>query len=48
MDDGDDIPQLVEHPEVDDALAFGDDVPKEQRVPITIVTGYLGAGKTTL
>ncbi|KAF3205063.1 hypothetical protein TWF191_001420 [Orbilia oligospora] len=56
----DDIPQLVESAipntdvdiistnDVDMDLAFGEETPKEQRVPITIVTGYLGAGKTTL
>ncbi|EWC44135.1 hypothetical protein DRE_07192 [Drechslerella stenobrocha 248] len=45
----DNIPELIESTnDLDPDLAFGDDVPKEQRVPITIVTGYLGAGKTTL
>ncbi|KAL2808795.1 CobW/HypB/UreG, nucleotide-binding domain-containing protein [Aspergillus granulosus] len=50
MDDDDAPPDLVDvshlpEPELQTPEA---DLPPQQRVPITLVTGYLGAGKTTL
>ncbi|PQE15416.1 putative dopamine-responsive protein [Rutstroemia sp. NJR-2017a BVV2] len=49
MDEDDDIPMLVD---VEGKETTGDakvvEEPKRPKVPITIVTGYLGAGKTTL
>ena len=54
MDDSDDIPELVELPPVEDALPMlstsenaAEDVVINRKVPVTIVTGYLGSGKTT-
>jgi len=54
MDDSDDIPELVELPPVEDALPMlstsenaAEDVVIDRKVPVTIVTGYLGSGKTT-
>ena len=54
MDDSDDIPELVELPPVKDALPepsalenSTEDAVIDRKVPVTIVTGYLGAGKTT-
>ncbi|PQE31658.1 putative dopamine-responsive protein [Rutstroemia sp. NJR-2017a WRK4] len=49
MDEEDDIPMLVDvegKETTEDAKAVEE--PKRPKVPITIVTGYLGAGKTTL
>ncbi|KAL5332804.1 CobW/HypB/UreG, nucleotide-binding domain-containing protein [Aspergillus crustosus] len=48
MDDDDAPPDLVDVSQLPDSeLQESEDAP-EQRVPITLVTGYLGAGKTTL
>ncbi|KAI9374048.1 cobW-domain-containing protein [Aspergillus egyptiacus] len=49
MDDDDAPPDLVDvsHLPESEAQASSADLP-QQRVPITLVTGYLGAGKTTL
>ncbi|KAF2877657.1 CobW/HypB/UreG, nucleotide-binding domain-containing protein [Massariosphaeria phaeospora] len=48
MDADDEIPTLVPHNNVPDAVPSSDDAAPAAKVPITIVTGYLGAGKTTL
>ncbi|EJU03219.1 cobW-domain-containing protein [Dacryopinax primogenitus] len=45
MEDGEEIPQLSEALIAQEADPPQDD---DDRVPLTIVTGYLGAGKTTL
>ncbi|KAL4863723.1 hypothetical protein BDV12DRAFT_201796 [Aspergillus spectabilis] len=48
MDDDDAPPDLVDVSQLPDSeLQSSVDLP-QQRVPITLVTGYLGAGKTTL
>lgn len=54
MDDSDDIPELVALPPVEDALPMlsssenaAVDLVIDRKVPVTIVTGYLGSGKTT-
>ncbi|QSZ33811.1 hypothetical protein DSL72_005383 [Monilinia vaccinii-corymbosi] len=49
MDVDDDIPMLVDVEGRDDDIGGGEEGEKPIiKVPITIVTGYLGAGKTTL
>lgn len=54
MDDSDDIPELVALPPVEDALPMLSTSESaavyeviDKKVPVTIVTGYLGSGKTT-
>ncbi|RDK41859.1 cobW-domain-containing protein [Aspergillus phoenicis ATCC 13157] len=50
MDDDDAPPQLVDISTASDVAppSTSLDTPPQNRVPITLVTGYLGAGKTTL
>ncbi|XHG02243.1 hypothetical protein AWENTII_005600 [Aspergillus wentii] len=55
MDDDDAPPELIDVSMLPDSEkqssttpATTIDVPEQNRVPITLVTGYLGAGKTTL
>ncbi|KAI5777777.1 CobW/HypB/UreG, nucleotide-binding domain-containing protein [Geopyxis carbonaria] len=48
IDDDDEPPTLVAVDPPSDSLDVGDLSIAEEKVPITIVTGYLGAGKTTL
>ncbi|PWY71952.1 CobW domain protein [Aspergillus eucalypticola CBS 122712] len=50
MDDDDAPPQLVDISTAPDVAppSTSLDTPPQNRVPITLVTGYLGAGKTTL
>ncbi|KAL5361480.1 CobW/HypB/UreG, nucleotide-binding domain-containing protein [Aspergillus floccosus] len=56
LDDEDAPPELVdvsrlpdsENPNVSIPPSTSSDTPAQNRVPITLVTGYLGAGKTTL
>ncbi|KAL4783079.1 CobW/HypB/UreG, nucleotide-binding domain-containing protein [Aspergillus varians] len=50
MDDDDAPPDLVDVSQLPDSELQSSPVelPPQQRVPITLVTGYLGAGKTTL
>ncbi|PWY73556.1 cobW-domain-containing protein [Aspergillus heteromorphus CBS 117.55] len=49
IDDDDAPPQLVDVAQLPDpAPSTSADTPPQNRVPITLVTGYLGAGKTTL
>ncbi|KAL4789214.1 CobW/HypB/UreG, nucleotide-binding domain-containing protein [Aspergillus venezuelensis] len=47
MDDDDAPPDLVDVSQLPDS-ELQEEEPPQQRVPITLVTGYLGAGKTTL
>ncbi|PYH90233.1 cobalamin synthesis protein, partial [Aspergillus ellipticus CBS 707.79] len=48
-DDDEAPPQLVDVAQLPDAApSTSADTPAQNRVPITLVTGYLGAGKTTL
>ncbi|KAL4968600.1 CobW family GTP-binding protein [Aspergillus stella-maris] len=47
MDDDDAPPELVDVTQLPDS-ELQEEEPPQQRVPITLVTGYLGAGKTTL
>ncbi|KAL4957452.1 CobW/HypB/UreG, nucleotide-binding domain-containing protein [Aspergillus filifer] len=47
MDDDDAPPDLVDVSQLPDS-GLEEEEPPQQRVPITLVTGYLGAGKTTL
>ncbi|KAL4937678.1 hypothetical protein BDV06DRAFT_202392 [Aspergillus oleicola] len=47
MDDDEAPPDLVDVSQLPDS-ELQEDEPPQQRVPITLVTGYLGAGKTTL
>ncbi|KAL3486379.1 CobW/HypB/UreG, nucleotide-binding domain-containing protein [Aspergillus germanicus] len=50
MDDDDAPPDLVDVSQLPESeiQTSEADLPPQQRVPITLVTGYLGAGKTTL
>ncbi|KAL4910170.1 hypothetical protein BDW74DRAFT_173632 [Aspergillus multicolor] len=50
MDDDDVPPELVDVSQLPDSeiQSLSAEEPPQQRVPITLVTGYLGAGKTTL
>lgn len=44
-DDEDDSDPDDEDSDGDDEI---DDIPEEEKTPVTVVTGFLGAGKTTL
>ncbi|OJJ01486.1 hypothetical protein ASPVEDRAFT_41070 [Aspergillus versicolor CBS 583.65] len=50
MDDDDAPPDLVDVTQLPDSelQSSSAELPPQERVPITLVTGYLGAGKTTL
>lgn len=47
VDDSEDIPVLVSIEDIPHVPASVNDGAESRTVPVTIVTGYLGAGKTT-